>query len=106
MEKDSTTNEELIGMIKSGFDQVGKDIAAVNNKVDSVNNKVDMFRAELSSEIRAIGTEMRDGFDHIDDQFHQTNEKVDMLIEKLHFKKVITKEEAKEVMRLGPFPLS
>ncbi len=136
MEKDSINNDELVAMIKGGFDQVGKDIAEVNNKVDTLRtelkseisavrtelkSEVHTLRTELKSEISAVRTELKsemhtlrtelkseisDLRTEVRDGFMKTNDKVDLLAVKLSDKNVITKKDAKEVMAINPVSIS
>lgn len=114
MEKESVTNEELVEFIKGGFDQVGRDIAEVNNKVDGLRtelkSEISAVRTELKSEMHTLRTELKSEISdlrtEVHDGFMKTNDKVDLLVVKLSDKNVITKKDAKEVMAINPVSIS
>jgi hypothetical protein len=103
IKENATAIDDLATIVKAGFDQVGKDIADVNHKVDvfhaELKSEISAVRTELKSEISDLRTEVRDGF-------MKTNDKVDLLTVKLSDKNVITKKDAKEVMAINPVTIS
>ena len=123
MEKDNINKDELAIMIKTGFDEMGRrfdtienDVGSLKRDVGGLKQDVDVLKEDvaelkngqlehsseissLRSEVGSLRTEMHDGF-------MKTNDKVDLLAEKLVDKNVITKKDAKEVMAVGPLSLS
>jgi hypothetical protein len=91
--------DELATIVKSGFDHVGK-------QFESIHADMSASRAEIKSEISELRIETHEGFSRVDDELLKNNDKIDLIAEKLMIKKVISKEDAKEVMSLGSVPLS
>ena len=131
MEKDNHANEELIELIKGGFDHLSEEIVSVrfdlsskidlvrsdlSSKIDLVRtelkNEISVVRTDLSSEISSVRTEIsalrsetREGFARVDAQFLTADNNVDKLTQKLQDKNVITNADAKEVMAINPLTL-
>lgn len=96
MENDRTTNEELVELIKNGFDHVSEEISSLRTELkNEISSEISSVRTEISS----LRTEMQEGF-------LRTNDKVDLLTVKLQDKNVIAKADAKEVMAINPLALS
>jgi ATP-dependent Zn protease len=110
MEDTNKKIDELAALVKVGFDHVSEEFASVRSEISSVRtelkNEISGIRTDLTSEISSLRTEVHESFARVDEQLLTTNDKVDLIAEKLSDKKVITKEEAKEVMSLGQLPLS
>jgi len=125
MDKTRIDNDELAAMIKNGFDSmgqemnrrfdlVGKDMVELRNElkteISSVRSELKSdiagVRNELHSEVSSVRTEISALRSEMQDGFLKTNDKVDLLTVKLADKKVITKNDAKEVMAITPLPLS
>lgn len=56
MEKDHTTNEELVELIKNGFDHVSEGFALVRGEISSLRTE---FKSDLKSEISSLRTELK-----------------------------------------------
>jgi phage host-nuclease inhibitor protein Gam len=114
MEKDTTSNEELVELIKAGFDHVGEEISSLRTELKGeisslrteLKNEISMVRNDLSSETSSIRTEISSLRSEMQEGFMKTNDKVDLLTVKLQEKNVITKSDAKEVMAISPLPLA
>jgi|GEM_PF-5433979 len=136
MEKDNASNEELIELIKTGFDHVGEEFSSLRAefKVDlsslrtELKNEISSLRTELKSEISSVRTELKNDISmvrndlsseassirteisalrsEVREGFLKTNDKVDLLAVKLQEKNIITEADAKEVMAISPLTLA
>jgi uncharacterized coiled-coil DUF342 family protein len=99
--------DELAMLVKSGFDHMGDEISSVRTELKAEISSVRTeLKNEISSEISSVRTEISALRSEMHNGFMKTNDKVDLLAEKLVNKNVITKTDAKEVMSVSPFPLS
>ncbi len=73
--------DDLVTIVKAGFDQVGKDIVDVNQKVDilrtelkndiaGVDARLSSVRLELKSEISAVRTELKSEISGLRNELH------------------------------------
>ena len=90
MEKDDVNKDELAAMIKNGFDEMGRRFDVIENDVGVLKQDVGMLKNQLASEVSSVRTEIGSLRSETREGFMKTNDKVDLLTEKLVDKNVIT----------------
>jgi hypothetical protein len=94
-EQNAQTRSELRLEIGERHSEVVKEILDMRESVSS-----------MGSEVLGLRREMNDRFDSVENLFRKQDEKLDLLSEKMYLKKLLTKEDVKELLSFGPFPIA